>query len=82
MMLAGTHHVVRGALRESGKTNWLLIVASNSHWLNDPIMEPCDFTSFDGMFEAELVAGAGCRGAGPGYLKHGDPIDLSRVWII
>lgn len=58
------------------------IVASNSHWLNDPIMEPCDFTSFDGMFEAELVAGAGCRGAGYGYLKHGDPIDLSRVWII
>ena len=69
---AGTHYVVRGSLRESVPGKSLLqILASNSHWLSDPMMLPCDVKAFDDMFEMEWSVGGGCRVTGNRGSKYG-----------
>ena len=73
MLDAGTHYVVQGSLRESvpGKKGLLQILASNSHWLKDPDVRPCDLVAFDDMFDMEWRVGGGCRVTGNRDSKYG-----------
>ena len=72
MLVSGTHYVAQGSLRESVRGKSILqIVASNSHWLNDTDMKPCDLVAFDDIFDMEWSVGGGCRVTGNRGSKYG-----------